>query len=169
MWANWVLDPLNLVDRDGGQIRHYRLILDGGWGIGEFFAFLTSDIIYLLVIIPSAYSSQLLDFVINPGAWLKPIETAWTAVTSTLFGFISPTVLLAVVLLAALLMIAFRARNADEAIKDIAKRTVASLGMYVLILALLYNPAGTLLGVLTAWVQLLGDFVSDPAAQTSTG
>ena len=76
--------------------------------------------------------------------------------------------LLAVVLLAALTMIVVRARNADEALRDMVKRTVASLGMFVLILALLYNPAGTLLGFLTGWVRLLGDFDSDATAVIST-
>lgn len=163
MWANWVLAPLNLIDRNGARVAHYRLFLDGGWGPGEFFAWFTSDILYLLVIIPSAYSSQLLDFAINPGGWLTPIEKAWTAVTGAIFSFISPTVLLAAVFLAALLVIAIRARNTDEALKAMAQRTVASLGMYVLILALLYNPAGTLRNVLTGWVRLLGGFTDDAA------
>ena len=164
MFANWVLAPLNLIDRDGGQIQYYRLFLDGGWGVGEFFAWITSDILYLVLIVPAAYSSQLLDFAINPETWLRPIEQAWTTVTAKLFTFISPTVLLAGVLLIALLLIAARARNADEALQDMIKRTIASLGMYVLILALLYNPAGTLLGVLTGWVRLLGDFDNDTSA-----
>lgn len=167
VWVNWVLAPLNLVDRDGGKIQNYRLYLDGGWGTPEFFAWLTSDLLYLIVIIPAAYSSQLIDFAINPATWLKPIEHAWTAVTAELFAFISPTVLLAAVLLGALMMIAIRARNADEALQDMIKRTVASLGMYMLILALLYNPAGTLLGVLTGWVRLIGDFDSDTTAVIS--
>ncbi len=164
MWANWVLAPLNLIDRNGAKIQHYRLYLDGGWGPGEFFAWLTSDVIYLFVIIPAAYSSQLLEFAINPGTWLKPIQQAWTTVTNGLFAIISPTVLLAAVLLTALTMIAVRARNADEAVKAMVQRTVASLGMYALILALLYNPAGTLLSVLTGWVGLLGGFDDDAAA-----
>lgn len=164
MWANWVLAPLNLIDRNGAKIQHYRLFLDGGWGPGEFFAWLTSDILYLFVIIPAAYSSQLLDFAINPGTWLKPIQTAWTTVTNELFAFISPTVLLAAVLLAAIVVIAVRARNSDDALKAMVQRIVASLGMYVLILAMLYNPAGSLLGVLTGWVRLLGGFDDDAAA-----
>lgn len=164
MWANWALAPLQLIDRNGAKIQHYRLFLDGGWGPGEFFAWLTSDIIYLLVVIPAAYSSQLLDFAINPETWLTPIQKAWTSVTSGLFEIISPTALLAAVLLAALLMIAARARNADEALQGIVQRTVASLGMYALILALLYNPVGTLRDVLTGWVKLLGGF--DAAAAT---
>jgi hypothetical protein len=168
VWANWVLAPLNLIDRNGAKVAHYRLFLDGGWGPGEFFAWFTSDIMYLFVIIPSAYSSQLLDFAINPGGWLTPIEKAWTTVTGAIFAFISPTVLLAAVFLAALLVIAIRARNTDEALKAMAQRTVASLGMYVLILALLYNPAGTLRNVLTGWVRLLGGFTDDAAAIAGT-
>jgi hypothetical protein len=164
VWANWVLAPLQLIDRNGAKIQHYRLFLDGGWGPGEFFAWLTSDIIYLLVVIPAAYSSQLLDFAINPGTWLTPIQKAWTSVTSGLFAIISPTALLAAVLLAALLMIVARARNADEALKGIVQRTVASLGMYALILVILYNPAGTLRDVLTGWVGLLGGLDDDDAA-----
>ncbi|MEE3755276.1 hypothetical protein [Mycobacterium intracellulare] len=163
MWANWVLAPLNLIDRNGARVQHYRLILDGGWGPGEFFAWITSDIVYLLVIVPAAYSAQIVDFVINPGSWLKPIQKAWTSVTSTLFEFISPTVLLAAVLLGTVVMVTIRARNADEALKAVVQRTVASVGMYVLILALLYNPAGTLLNFLTIWVRLLGGFDNDAA------
>jgi hypothetical protein len=164
VWANWALAPLKLIDRNGAKIQHYRLFLDGGWGPGEFFAWLTSDIIYLLVVIPASYSSQLLDFAINPETWLTPIQKAWTSVTSGLFDIISPTALLAAVLLAALLMIVVRARNADEALQGIVQRTVASLGMYALILALLYNPVGTLRDVLTGWVKLLGGFDDDAAA-----
>lgn len=163
MWANWVLAPLNLIDRNGAKIQHYRLVLDGGWGPGEFFAWLTSDIVYLLVVIPAAYSAQIVNFVVNPGTWLTPIEKAWTAVTNTLFAFISPTILLAAVFLAALVVIVFHARNADEALKAIVQRTVASLCMYALILVLLYNPAGTLRDVLTGWVGLVGGFEDDAA------
>ncbi|MBU8820969.1 hypothetical protein KL864_34480 [Mycolicibacterium goodii] len=164
MWANWVLAPLKLIDRNGAQVIHYRLFLDGGWGPGEFFAWITSDVLFLAVIIPAAYSSQLIEFAINPAIWLTPIEKAWTTVLGGLFAFISPTVLLAAVLLAVLVVIAVRSRNSDEALKAIVQRTVASMGMYVLILALLYNPAGTLRNVLTGWVRLLGGFTNDAAA-----
>ncbi|BCI84634.1 hypothetical protein MTY66_62590 (plasmid) [Mycolicibacterium sp. TY66] len=179
VWANWVLAPLNLIDRNGAKIQHYRLLLDGGWGPGEFFAWITSDIVYLLVIVPAAYAAQIVDFVVNPGSWLKPIQKAWTSVTGALFEYVSPTVLLGVVLLATVVMITIRARNADEALKGIVQRTVASVGLYVLILALLYNPAGSLLNVLTIWVKLLGGFEHDaagveavtlqPGASTTTG
>ncbi|WP_228844760.1 hypothetical protein [Mycobacteroides abscessus] len=169
MWTNWVLAPLNLTDSDNGKVRYYRLFLDGGYGVGDFFGWFTSEILYLFIIVPSAYSSQLLAFVVDPAKWLKPIETAWTSVTSSILAFVSPTVLLAGVMLGAMLMVMYRARNSDEAIQAIVQRIASSCAMYLVILALLYNPAGNLLGLLTIWAKLLGGNVDDAQAANGNG
>lgn len=167
MWVNWVLPP-GLTDTDGGKVRFYRLFLDGGWGPGDFIAWITSNILYLPVVIPTAYASQLVAWVVNPAAWLDPIQRMWTSVTSTLLSFISPIILLAAALLGAVLVIAVRSRNSSQTMREASQRVVASGVMYVLILGMLYNPAGSLRNVLTAWVRLLGGTVGESGDSSTT-
>jgi hypothetical protein len=128
--ANPLLDWLNLTDSDGGQIAHYRLMLEPG----------TFDILHKVVysggadfcyslgyLLGSSYATALMQLVLDPNKWLTPLTNAYYGITSRVYDKVPPTIIMAATF-GVLLFSVFAVRSGTAAAGMPAQARLAGAG-----------------------------------------
>jgi hypothetical protein len=94
--ANPFLDWLNLSDSDGGQIAHYRLLLEP-----KFFDILhrtvysgAAETFYTIYLVGASYAAALMKLILDPNLWLNPLTNFYNGVTSRVYAVIPPTAIM---------------------------------------------------------------------------
>lgn len=94
--ANPFLDWLNLTDSDGGQIAHYRLLLEP-----KFFDILhrtvysgAAETFYSIYLLGASYAAALMKLILDPNLWLNPLTNFYNGITSRVYAVLPPTAIM---------------------------------------------------------------------------
>lgn len=94
--ANPFLDWLNLSDSDGGQIAHYRLLLEP-----KFFDILhrtvysgAAETFYSIYLLGASYAAALMKLILDPNLWLNPLTDFYNGITSRVYAVLPPTAIM---------------------------------------------------------------------------
>lgn len=94
--ANPFLDWLNLTDSDGGQVTHYRLMLEP-----NFFDILhrvvyggAAELFYSVYLVGASYAAALMTLILDPNQWLGPLTDFYNGITSRVYSVLPPTAIM---------------------------------------------------------------------------
>ncbi|MCV7256832.1 hypothetical protein H7J86_32110 [Mycobacterium hackensackense] len=94
--ANPFLDWLNLSDSDGGDVAHYRLLLEP-----KFFDILhrtvysgAAETFYSIYLLGASYAAALMKLILDPDLWLNPLTDFYNGVTSRVYAVLPPTAIM---------------------------------------------------------------------------